>query len=449
MGVDGCVGTVILGELDPSIQQRARDIGRALALRSREEATMFFVPGRLELLGKHTDYAGGRSLTCATERGLCVGATGRSDRRLAIIDLARRVSATLDLSDSSALCGFDDWRRYPAAVARRLTSDFEGEWKGKEVAMAGNLPPAAGLSSSSSLIVAFFLALAWADERLAEDFCGDGGTLRLAGYLGAIESGAGYPLSGRSARAPTAAAGVGTFGGSQDHTAILCSSRQELGRYSYDPVVGEQTVELPEDLCFCVAVSGVHASKAGAARRAFNRLSDLASAAAEIWRMESSEDHPHLGAAVRAAGAETVRSAIEQGRHPDYQTVELLERFDHFVEESETLVPEAIAAMLAHDFDRFGELVQRSQCLGQERLHNQVPETVFLARAARQLGALAASAFGAGFGGSVWALTAVQGAERFVERWRTAYSQDFSFHSAATFFVTRPSGGARRIVDCS
>ncbi|MDX1430536.1 MAG: galactokinase family protein, partial [Rhodothermales bacterium] len=36
------------------------------------EAITFFVPGRIEVLGKHTDYAGGRSLTCATEHGFCV-----------------------------------------------------------------------------------------------------------------------------------------------------------------------------------------------------------------------------------------------------------------------------------------------------------------------------------------------------------------------------------------
>ena len=52
----------------------------------------------------------------------------------------------------------------------------------------------------------------------------------------------------------------------------------------------------------------------------------------------------------------------------------------------------------------FGDLVDRSQQLAERRLGNQVPETIELARSARELGARAASAFGAGFGGSVWAL---------------------------------------------
>jgi galactokinase len=36
-------------------------------------AKAFYVPGRIEVLGKHTDYAGGRSLLAATEKGFCRG----------------------------------------------------------------------------------------------------------------------------------------------------------------------------------------------------------------------------------------------------------------------------------------------------------------------------------------------------------------------------------------
>ena len=39
------------------------------------EPYLLFVPGRIEVLGKHTDYAGGRSLLATTERGFCVVAT--------------------------------------------------------------------------------------------------------------------------------------------------------------------------------------------------------------------------------------------------------------------------------------------------------------------------------------------------------------------------------------
>ena len=48
----------------------------------------FFVPGRVEILGKHTDYAGGRSLVAAAEQGFCQVARPRADRQVRIWDAA-------------------------------------------------------------------------------------------------------------------------------------------------------------------------------------------------------------------------------------------------------------------------------------------------------------------------------------------------------------------------
>ena len=41
-----------------------------------DEARRYVVPGRIELVGKHVDYAGGRSLTCAVDRAITVDAFG-------------------------------------------------------------------------------------------------------------------------------------------------------------------------------------------------------------------------------------------------------------------------------------------------------------------------------------------------------------------------------------
>ena len=57
-----------------------------------------FVPGRIEILGKHTDYAGGRSITCAAERGFAVAYAPRADAVLRIVDAhdGRRLDLPLD-----------------------------------------------------------------------------------------------------------------------------------------------------------------------------------------------------------------------------------------------------------------------------------------------------------------------------------------------------------------
>jgi galactokinase len=71
---------------------------------------------------------------------------------------------------------------------------------------------------------------------------------------------------------------------------------------------------------------------------------------------------------------------------------------------------------------------------------------VCLAREARRLGAVAASAFGAGFGGSVWALVAEADSEAFTRAWRAAFGHAHPEAAArAVFFETAPGPAAFRL----
>src|SRR4029077_1282199 len=99
-----------------------------------------------------------------------------------------------------------------------------------------------------------------------------------------------------------------------------------------------------------------------------------------------------------------IRDVLRRRRHADFSSAALLARFDQFFEESERLVSAASQAFASADAEALSRIVDRSQKLAERLLGNQIPETVTLARSARDLGAIAASAFGGGFGGSVWAL---------------------------------------------
>src|SRR5947209_1278209 len=79
----------------------------------------WFVPGRVEVLGKHTDYAGGRSLVCATERGFCFAGRQLSVPRLVATSSAtgERIELPLDPSLPLPPAG---WPRFAAVVVRRL-----------------------------------------------------------------------------------------------------------------------------------------------------------------------------------------------------------------------------------------------------------------------------------------------------------------------------------------
>jgi galactokinase len=95
------------------------------------------------------------------------------------------------------------------------------------------------------------------------------------------------------------------------------------------------------------------------------------------------------------------------------------------------------------NLSRFGELVAQSQLGAEEALGNQVSATSSLVATALALGAVAASAFGAGFGGSVWAMVPRDDADAFSARWRERYMRSYTGSTARThFFVTSPSAPA-------
>ncbi|HEX8896581.1 MAG TPA: galactokinase family protein, partial [Terriglobales bacterium] len=371
-------------------------IERQLAAESGGLVMRWFVPGRIEVLGKHTDYAGGRSLLCSVERGFCVATTARDDSRVRICDVIRdqafefTISPDLPVPDSS-------WRLYAAVVARRIARNFPGAVQGADITVASDLPSAAGMSSSSALVVAIYAALSAVnriDER-AEYRANIATPEELAGYLGCVEN-------GQTFKSLAGDAGVGTFGGSEDHTAILCSEAGKLKQYSFSPVRLERTVQLPSDCTFVIGVSGVVADKSGSAKDRYNRASLGVRSILEIWRSVSGSKAATLAEAAGSSpnAPEQIRAALRE--HPGAtDSLGLLDRFEQFWEESEVISPKAGVALACHDLEGFAELVAESQAGAEKLLRNQVPETMWLVREARALGALAASAFGAGFGGSV------------------------------------------------
>jgi galactokinase len=292
------------------------------------------------------------------------------------------------------------------------------------------------MSSSSALMIAVYSMLAAVNrlDRREEYRLNISSRLDLAGYLATIENGMTFAaLDGDR--------GVGTFGGSEDHTAILFARPGRIVQYSYCPVRFERGIRVQEDLVFAIAQSGIVADKTGGAMDKYNRVSNLARAIVELWREATGRDDPHLAAvlASSADAANRMRGILLGSHHPLFTPDQLQQRFEQFVEESDAIIPAVPDAITNESVADFGRLVDRSQSIGAERLQNQTPETIWLARFARQDGALAASAFGAGFGGSVWALVREADLEPFLARWSAEYSRAFPEAAAkSAFFATRP-----------
>ncbi len=349
-----------------------------------------------------------------------------------VADLRSDVSADIDpLDDTRTLTG---WASYVQVVARRLARNFPGAPLGVDLVFASDLPRAAGVSSSSALVVGVATALAtrgrlaerdeWrAHLRAVED---------VASYFGCIENGLDFGgLRGT--------AGVGTHGGSEDHTAIMACQAGHVSQFRFLPAVRLGATALPPDWTFVVAPSGVHADKAGSVKDRFNRAALAARALLACWNRGAASPAPSLAAALAASGALDELRARVTALPPDgFATEALLRRLAHFVAE-DGRVPEAARACGEGDAAAIGRLSAASQEDAETLLENQVPETSELVALARACGAHGATSFGAGFGGSAWALVPTSDVEAFATEWLAAYARRFPARAGVEWFAARPA----------
>lgn len=390
------------------------------------------VPGRIEIFGKHTDYAGGQSLVAAVPRGFAVVAAPRRDDDLRVIDARHHDEVLIPANDAEPRRG---WVNYAAVTVRRLARNFPGLPLGTDIAIASDLPRAAGVSSSSALVVGLATALI---RRSGAGLRTDWRELitspeDLAWYLGCVENGLTYKtLAGT--------VGVGTHGGSQDHTAIIGCKADHVSHFRFMPVERVSDTPMPAGWTFVILSSGVHADKAGSVRERYNRASLAVRALVSIWQRETGSTNASLSAALESApdAEQRLLEALPRVPVPDFSVADLERRLSQLSREL-ARVPLAAEAFARADEQTMGELTRGSQADAETLLGNQIHETCALARLAYEHGAFAASGFGAGFGGSVWALAPTDHAEGFAARWRQAYVEACKPTGNVESFTCRPS----------
>lgn len=115
---------------------------------------VYFAPGRVNLIGEHTDYNGGHVFPCALTIGTYMAARKRNDRKLNFFSLNFEKLGVLESSlDELTPKENGEWTNYPKGVIWA----FEGRGMkldcGLDIALYGNIPNGSGLSSSASLEV--------------------------------------------------------------------------------------------------------------------------------------------------------------------------------------------------------------------------------------------------------------------------------------------------------
>lgn len=196
-------------------------------------------PGRVNLIGEHTDYSQLPVLPIAIDRALTVSATADGSNAVVAASDVSQETGRIDRGGEASQRG---WLRYVAGGLRELREVAPG--RGAEVRVTGNLPGGGGLSSSSALTVGLMAALneAW-----------DGGLDREEVVR----------------RATRAERHVGVETGGMDQQVIAFAGQGHALRIDFLPP-GRQRVLIPEGLAFVVAYSGEEAPKGGSARDAYN-----------------------------------------------------------------------------------------------------------------------------------------------------------------------------------
>jgi galactokinase len=126
-------------------------------LQTDASVSVYQAPGRVNLLGEHTDYSGGFCMPAALSFNTLVAISPRNDRHLRLRSLDFRESVELDLADLKHP-GSRHWSAYPAGVAWSLGLDGV-DLRGADLTISGNVPIGAGLSSSASVEIAAAVAL--------------------------------------------------------------------------------------------------------------------------------------------------------------------------------------------------------------------------------------------------------------------------------------------------
>lgn len=121
---------------------------------------LFRAPGRVNLIGEHTDYNDGYVLPMALERSTVVAAHPRPDRRIRVRSLNVTGSISFDLDATPQPQKRSGWGAYVEGVARSLESRMQGAGlRGADMLIASDVPVGAGLSSSAALEISTGFAL--------------------------------------------------------------------------------------------------------------------------------------------------------------------------------------------------------------------------------------------------------------------------------------------------
>jgi galactokinase len=374
-------------------------------------AGLVFAPGRVNLVGEHTDYNDGFVLPMAIEKGIAFAFTPRTDdvlrvhsadvpqtRDLRLAQLKHRVSVEPDRTGHRG-----GWFGYVAGVAWSMLGAGM-ELRGADIALTGDLPMGAGLSSSAALEIG------------------------VARVLAAVASSEWDPpaMALLAQRAEREFAGVAC--GIMDQL-VVAAAHPDHALFIDCRSLDTRDVPLPPEINVVIFDSGVSRDLAASA---YNDRRASCERAAEAIRAR----HPEV-IALRDADLSMLEEAQATISADDYR------RARHVILENPR--PAAMSeALNAGDLRRAGRIMNDSHASLRDLYNVSTPELDLLVNSAVSVsGCYGARLTGAGFGGCVIAIADLQSTDavidHVIEEYRTKCGRE------AVPIVSRPSAGARLV----
>lgn len=360
---------------------------------------VFFAPGRVNLIGDHTDYNGGLVFPAALAMGTYLTVTERLDRFSCRFSSDNEPQA-FTLRGDELTERYHAWVDYPLGVLKEF-SDRGWSVTGYDFHYRGDLPIGAALSSSASIEMVTAVALNALNnspfsmlklvqmaQHAENDFVG-----MNCGIMDQFASG---------------------FGKKDCAIALDCNTLE----YELVPLK-------MRGLKFIIANTN---KKRGLVDSAYNQRRSECQQALEIIRAHRQVDC-------------LCQLTMDQfDMVAPYLTGDVLKRARHAVRENEN-VREAVTALKAGDMVRFGQLMNASHATLRDDYEVTCPELDFLAEQAQQFpGVLGSRMTGAGFGGCTVTLISENQVDAFVREVGDAYEQQF--HLKADFYVAEIGDGA-------
>lgn len=437
-------------------------------------ATILRAPGRVELLGAHTDYNGCPVIAAAINRDVIVVVSPRTDQRICFQNVRRRY-AVREFDLAAAVPPFEtgDWGNYTKAAVQGMLDFLAPEKKaelfsGFNMTVSGKIPAAAGLSSSSALVVVSALSFLHVNGVVIEQ-------LKLAQLLAQAEK---Y---------------VGTQGGGMDQTISLMGIVGKALKIDFNPYAAAE-ISLPDDFQIVVAHSLVYAPKTKSAMDKFNRRAIECRLATALIKKHFERElerrfpikligdltEPKTGLEHRKIEALSLQ-ALAEDRYHYSRIAEILElpvsevqeklclrrdgsvfpepadgfklrqRFRHIFQEWDR-VKQATASLNNGDLSGFGQIMNMAHVSSRDLYELSTPEVEALIQCGLENGALGARITGAGFGGCTLHLVPANETISFMQKLKTKYydgivTEKRPLNLALFLFACKPVNGAGVVIN--